>query len=262
MSFWGSSMLTRWNTWGSESLWLRSLFLSWGQQINPSQGVFSGSSLPAFPVHVWLYTCPCQWLWAWALFVFLTCLSVPLKEEGLAVVWPLAGLVFPGPCWPMGKSPLPFQNLYTAKHKTEITCLVLLEILLPTLLDWFFRCPEMNMKNWHQCLHSGGGCRDPAGSCRTVGQHADPGTESQPQTLALCEQPHSKEEEITRVTELTSSILPSWLVWPKTGFWKVSQESCPFLPLRRVERISSLDSIRSWRYFIINYFIWKILPCV
>ena len=154
MSFWGSSMLTRWNTWGSESLWLRSLFLSWGQQINPSQGVFSGSSLPAFPVHVWLYTCPCQWLWAWALFVFLTCLSVPLKEEGLAVVWPLAGLVFPGPCWPMGKSPLPFQNLYTAKHKTEITCLVLLEILLPTLLDWFFRCPEIWKTDTSVCIQA------------------------------------------------------------------------------------------------------------
>lgn len=117
-------------------------------------------------VHVWLsFTLAlAQWLWAWALFVFLTCLLSPCRKEGLAVVWPLAGLVFPWPCWPMGKSPLPFQNLYTSKYKTEITCLVLLEILL---LCWVvFRCPEMNMKNWHQCLHSGGGCRDPAGPWR------------------------------------------------------------------------------------------------
>lgn len=54
--------------------------------------------------------------------------------------------------------------------------------------------------------HAGSGCRDPAGSCRAAGKHEDPGPQSQPQTPALCEQPHSEEEEATGVSERVSLI--------------------------------------------------------
>lgn len=112
--------------------------------------------------------------------------------------------------------------------------------------------PWGERENWWQCLHSGGGCRNPAGSRRTVGQHENPGSESQPQTPSLCEQPHSEEEEITRVTDYSVDS-PLWLVWLSAGFWKVSQGFALLLPLMRVERISPLNSIRSWRHSVVNY---------
>lgn len=37
---------------------------------------------------------------------------------------------------------------------------------------------------------------------------------------------------------------------------------CPFLSLKRVERICSLNSIRSWRYSIVTYLSEKSVPYV
>lgn len=51
--------------------------------------------------------CTCMTLFTFALAndyehepcsFFLLAILSPCREEGLAVVWPLAGLVFPGPC--------------------------------------------------------------------------------------------------------------------------------------------------------------------
>lgn len=46
---------------------------------------------------------------------------------------------------------------------------------------------------------------------------------------------------------------PSWLVWLSAGFWKVSQGFALLLPLKRVERISPLNIIGSWRHSVVHY---------
>lgn len=198
-----------------------------------------GSSLPAFflmYMYVTLYTCPCQLLWAWALLVFLTCISVPPAGE--------KGWYSLGPAESMGKNPLPALSKFVCgQHKSEIAFLVLWAA--SHSLRWAFQvlrneCEKLMtvfaFRRWLQ------------GSSRLM-QNSWPTCESRiwksaSNPCTLWTTPFWGRGNYSG--NWAYSISSPWLVW-------LSQGSAHVLPLKRVETMGFSNSIRSWRYSVVNY---------